>query len=197
MGYIDNAQISEVEAINTMLMACNFPRINSIDTSIPYVYEAVNILNRVSREVQATGLNCNTDYKYTLVPNIDKEINIPSNTLKIDTTRSYCPVATRGTRLYNKKDHNYEFDSEIEVDIVFMIPFEELPQVVRHYIMIRATRKYQTNVLGSEAMYRFTREDEIEAERLMRMHELENEDNNIFDNYDTFSVISRDINTRW
>lgn len=178
---MDNPNITAVEAVNLMLTYAGFPEVSSIDTSIPHVDKADKTLNRVSREVQAMKLKCNYEYKYPLTPNaVTKEINIPSNTLRIDGFYVSTDITERGGKLYNIKDQTYEFDDIVEVDIVFMLDFEDLPKIVKNYIMIKATRKFQGMLVGSNAVYAYTQQEEIDALRELQRHELLTQDNNIF-----------------
>src|SRR5690606_10721927 len=98
-----------------------------------------------------------------LVPTaFDKEIILPGNCLRVDTVGfdKGVDVAQRGNRLYDRQKHTYKFDKSLTVDMVVLLPFEELPEAARYYIAVRAARVFQARSVGSESLYQFTAQDE-------------------------------------
>lgn len=49
----------------------------------------------------------------------------------------------------------------------FAMDYERLPLPVYNYVVIRAGRKFQTNMVSSEVLHQFTQEDEANAKRLL------------------------------
>lgn len=147
-----------------MLSVIGESPINSLHS--PAVADAVTaqaVLSEVSRAVQSTGWHFNTEENYTLVPAaFSKEIPVPSNCLRVVSSGQDrgVDVVQRGSRLYNREKHTYKFDKGLTVDMVVLLPFNELPETARYYITIRAARTFQARVVGSEALYQFTAQDE-------------------------------------
>lgn len=184
--------MTELDAVNAMLISIGEQPVNTLEaTDNAEVSIARNVLHQVSRQTQAVGLLCNSEENYPLVVDVDGYIRLPANTLKVDATDSSIDVVMRGRRLYDRKNHTYKFKDTLNVDIVFFLPFEELPQVVRDYITIRATRVFQSNVVGSEILYEFTAKDEMDAHMAMVQQEVDHGDYNMLNNPDVQMMLRR------
>lgn len=157
---------SELTAVNTMLSCISESPVNSLEvTGLVDLDMAKSILNEVSRAVQGSGWNFNSETDYPLPRTVAGEIVVPLNALKVDTTAKFSSydIVQRGIRLYDKKTRSYVFDKDIEVDIVFLLEWEDLPEAARQYIMIRAARVFQGRMLGSDTQHKFTEAEEGNA----------------------------------
>ena len=154
---------TELEAVNVMLGTIGEQPVNSLDIStISEVSIASDILYEVSREVQTRGWSFNEEEEYELAVS-EGEIPLPINCLKVVVTGESDYIIRRGNRLYNRTDHTYTFTAGVDCTIVFFLPFTDLPQSARNYITLRAARKFQMRILGSEAIEKFTEVDEGQA----------------------------------
>jgi len=189
---------TKLEAINTMLGVIGEAPVNSIsatDTAIPVsVVTALNILDEVSRELQSEGWHFNTEHDYPLARDTANKINLPPNTLKIDTAvdrYTDIDVVQRGLTLYDRKNHTYVFNADLEVSLTLELDFELLPQQFRTYIITRASRKFANRYLGSQEIEGFTLRDEVIAKAAAVDSDSENADRTIFDNYSVKRVLDR------
>ncbi len=127
----------------------------------------------IARDVVATtiiqvltkGWYFNMDVNFPFIPDEDDFIIKPPNLLRIDAgrTNNRNIVTLRGNRLYNMETQSYKFPEVTELDAVWIIDYEELPQQAYNYIALRAARKFQQAVVGSSDLYQFTVTDEQEA----------------------------------
>jgi hypothetical protein len=193
------SKTTKLDAINSMLIGIGEAPVNTLNSGLQEAEVAAILLDNVSREVQSACWSFNTDLRYTLTPNTAKEIVLPSNTLVVDTTklkRDYnTDVIERKSRLYDRTKNSYEFDGDVEVDITYLFDFEELPEVARRYITLRAGRKFQENILGSSEMTQLQFKDEQAALINLRDFESQSADYNIFDNYDTYAAVDRGLSS--
>jgi hypothetical protein len=179
---------TELEAINTMLNCINEAPISSLEVSgLVDVAVAKSVLNEVSREVQERGWHFNTEDKYPLPRNVSNEIPLSENMLRVDTTRDYeaYNVVQRGSRLYwldhnGTAKHTYTFDKDLEGEVVFLLPWDELPEAARQYIKIRAARRFQARQLGSDTKHKFSEQEELEARASLISANTNAEDLNMF-----------------
>ena len=196
---MDVSKTTKLDAINSMLIGIGEAPVNTLNSGLQEAEVAAILLDNVSREVQSACWSFNTDLRYTLTPNTAKEIVLPSNTLVVDTTklkRDYnTDVIERKSRLYDRTKNSYEFDGDVEVDITYLFDFEELPEVARRYITLRAGRKFQENILGSSEMTQLQFKDEQAALINLRDFESQSADYNIFDNYDTYAAVDRGLSS--
>jgi len=137
--------------------------VNSLDIStVSEVSIASDMIYEVSREFQSRGWSFNEEFDYPLSLS-EGEIPLPINCLKVVVTGESDYIIRRGNRLYNRTDHTYVFTAGVDCTIVFFLPFTDLPQSARNYITLRAARKFQMRILGSEAIEKFTEIDEQQA----------------------------------
>lgn len=159
---------TELQAINTMLLVIGESPISSLQegAAVADAVTAQSVLSEVCRAVQSRGWHFNTDKGITLTPEATtKTIVIPSNCMRVDPTEEYYDIdaVQRGNKFYDRKNQTYEFDKSIKVDMVVLLPFEELPETARHYITIKAARVFQARTVGSDALFQFTAVDERDA----------------------------------
>lgn len=187
---------SELEAVNTLLAAIGEDPVSSLlVTDVADVADAKAKLDEVSREVQTKGWAFNTEEQYPLSRDVNGYINVPPNLMKMSLSRVDYPdvdVALRGTRLYDKVNHTYIFTADLNATTVFLLSWDELPQVARHYIMVKASRAYQARNLGATSLFQFTEADEATA--LVNLQEAEGETgryNMLTDSYSVANTLIR------
>lgn len=187
---------SQLDAVNIMLSTLGEAPVNDINASgLSDVATAKTLLHNVSRAVQTEGWHFNTEVDYDLTPEaVTGYLLLPSNQLRVDTTKQYqdTDVAVRGDKLYNRKKHTFVFTEKVQVEMVVFLPFEDMPEAARNYITIKAARIYQTNVLGSELLEKFTADDELAAMILLKDAEGFTADYNMLsDSYSVASILTR------
>jgi len=180
-----------------MLIGVGEAPVNTLNSGLQEAEIAAITLDTISREVQSAGWAFNTDIRYTLSTNSVNHIPVPSNCLQIDTTslrRNYdTDIVLRNQKLYDRTKNTFEFTDEVVVDMIQLFEFEEIPEVARRYITLRAGRKFQENILGSGEMTQLQYKDEQQALFALREAESQVADYNVFDNYDTFRALDRNI----
>ena len=164
--------LTELNAVNRMLRIINEMPVSSISGTISLDSIAQTVLLEVSEEVQTEGLQSNTDVDYPLTPDASNNINIPAAVLKIDAMDADVSVAVRGSLLYDKKNRTLEFtQTELKCKIVWLLDFEDLPNVTRTYITLRAARRFAAEQLGVIDSVAITEADEMRARAAMVRHE--------------------------
>lgn len=188
---------TELDAINTMLSIIGEAPVNTVeDTGVVDAVIARQVLNETMRQVQAQGWHWNTDKGVVLMPTFPApgDVYLPANTLNVDSIKPHEDIVQRGNRLWDRRNNTFKFDTSVTVDIVRLLPFEELPQAARHYIMVRAGRIFQDRVVGSETLSGFNDKDETRALVILRNHEAENGDWNMLnDDWSVARVLNRRI----
>ena len=184
---------TELEAINTMLSTIGESPVNAVeDTGNVDVVIARQILQTVSREVQARGWHFNTEKNYTITPDSAGYLVLPNTVLKVDTVYpdSSKDVVVRGSRLYDREKHTYVFTDAVKVDMTILLTFDELPEVARNYVTIRASRIFQERVVGSDTLHAFNSQDEARAMVSLMEYEADTADLNILSgNYSVYRII--------
>ena len=184
---------TELEAINTMLSTIGESPVNAVeDTGNVDVVIARQILQTASREVQARGWHFNTEINYTITPDSEGYLVLPNTVLKVDTVYpdSSKDVVVRGSRLYDREKHTYVFTDAVKVDMTILLTFDELPEVARNYVTIRASRIFQERVVGSDTLHAFNSQDEARAMVSLMEYEADTADLNILSgNYSVYRIL--------
>jgi hypothetical protein len=186
---------SKLEGVNTMLTAIGEIPVSSITSATTNdVSIAISILESTSREVQSRGWFYNTDLNYSLVPNNNNEIELPANTLRVElegSSRSKNYVE-RNRKLYDRYNNTFTISDSVKVTIVFYLEFENIPEVARQYITIRAARIFQDRMLVSSELHKFHEIDELQAYMALKEAEGDIGRHNILTgNYDVYRILDR------
>ena len=186
---------TELEAVNVCLANIGESPVSAITGNITVdAALARDLLRQVTREVQTHGFYWNTELNYKLIPNTAYNLALPANVLSVDTTGDdkNKDLVARGRILYDRVKHTYTFTEPVYVDIVVALGFEELPEIARRYIAVRAARIYQERVMGNSSISNFNTSDEDMARAALLAENMEIEDNNMMTgNASVFGILSR------
>ncbi len=184
-----------LEAVNQIIATIGEPPVNSVeDNGVIDAVMALQALSAVNRAVQLKGWHWNTEENYPIAATYPEgELRLPKNTLKVDTSGADgdLDLVHRGQRLYDRKNHTFQIGRSVKVDIVFLLPFEELPEAARTYITVKAARRFNEGQIGSELLSNFTLRDEQMALFALEEAEGETADYNILKNAFIGEVTSR------
>lgn len=184
------ALTSRLDAVNIILSASGENPVSALNNTTADAANADSILEEVLRDVQSVGFHFNTENDFPLTPDNDGKIILPSNVAKVDVDSWEFPdvdVVQRGSNLYDKVSHSFVFTKPLKAEVVFILPFEDLPEQARRYIAVRAARIFHDRFVGSEVEHKFTADDELQARTNLNKSNLENADPNIFRDNPTFA----------
>jgi len=184
---------TELDAINTMLTTIGESPVNSISASTADTRIAQLILQEVDRATQIKGWNWNTEKEVPLTRNGSNEIVLSSNVVRVDVNRQEyrnVEVVQRGNKLWDKKNRTFIFTADLKGEIVYLLPFSDLPEQARYYIVVRSARLFQQRMIGDATGSAFSAEEETTAYMALNDSEDETADHNIFNNYDVAKVVA-------
>lgn len=200
------ALLTKLDAVNMCLSSIGQSPINTLDVvGIKDAAVAVLSIDNATREVLSRGWSFNTDRELPLTPDGNGFILTPSNALWVDPSfdadnyvQRWNPNAGTGAlTLYNIRDRTFVFSDAVKCDVIYGYEFEQIPQVARNYIATRAARLFQSQVLGSDILFRYTELHESEALANLTRLEARTKDRNIFRSpADTNAIIHRRTNPR-
>lgn len=155
---------TELEAVNALLSTIGESPVDTLLGVLPTdAGTALANIRRFSRQLQKAGWSFNSEGSFSLAPDVNGEIILPANTLKVDPTDPGIPYVQRGGRLYDPVAHTYVIGKAVLVDIVFGLPFAELPETARNFIVVAAARRFQDQFLGDGNLHTYTAKDEQAA----------------------------------
>jgi hypothetical protein len=174
---------TELEAVNRLLSTISHAPVNSLDgiQGQADAGVALSTLTEISREIQSHGYNFNIEHNFPLAPDLDGFINLPADCLEVKTVgdSGSLGLVRRGSKLYDPINHTFVISKTVYVDLVRFLPFEDLPESARLYIMVKAARTFANKVLGDEAIEHFTEKDEYRAKATMMNKEADNAGYNV------------------
>ena len=187
------AGTSKLDAVNTMLSSIGEAPVSSLSSGLIEAEIAESILNTIDREVQSMGWHFNTELNKSFAQDTLGQILLPADILRADATlKANAPnLVQRGLKMYDRTNHTFVIGTAAALDVVVQLLFDDLPEVAKRYIVLRATRIFQDRVVGSNTLHEFQKRDEAEALVQLKDFDKAADDHNIFDNYDTFSIIDR------
>lgn len=179
-----NNSSNRLEAVNRMLAVIGERPVNSLSGgAVADAVGAIQILDAETRSVLSEGWSFNSDVKFPLPRQAfgDPLIFVPDTALSCDPSDKTRDVVTRSGKLYDRERRSFFFPDEtkVECDIVWALPFEDLPVPAQEYITIRAARKLQQAAVGSDLLDAFTAQDEQRARALLRRSTARKRDKNI------------------
>ena len=150
----------------------------------PEISFAYNLLMEVNVDVQNEGWVFNREEHYTLLPDNDKEFNIPANVLRMDVSEGQVyrttDVVKRNGKLYDKLHHTYEFENPLDFDITWKFPYEDLPSVFKRYITLRASVRAATQLVSNPQLVQLLQVQEAQARAACMEYECEQGDHTFF-----------------
>ncbi len=141
---------TKLEVLNHMLGVIGETPVSDPESSHPSVLSAAVQLNRVNKEMQVRGWWFNTEYDLKLQPNESGHIVIPAGTLYIDPLTPYSKLTKRGGKLYDPVNHTFNIGKEISVDVMLLLPIEDLPETAAMYVQHKAAYDFYVNDDGDE-----------------------------------------------
>ena len=193
-------KLTKLDAVNIILSNVGQAPVSTIDNDNPMVSMAVNILDEVAESMQSEGWSFNYEKDYPFIPDINGEIQLPTNVIRLDADElsRLDPVIRQG-KLYDKREHTYKFTDKVDLDVTWLLEFEDLPQPAKQYAAIRAANLFAGRAVGSAEQVRFGEREESAARATLIEYECQQGDYNYLgtrtgQNYPTYrpySVIAR------
>lgn len=183
---------TKLEAVNTMLSTIGESPVTQITvtSSLPIsATTAITVLDEVNREVQSEGWHFNTVNKQTLSPNVSNEIVLTDDVMHVDSLDNSKDLVQRGSKLFNRTGNTFTFTGNINVRLMSLLDFTDLPEQARRYITLKGSRVFQTRTVGSQELEQQILRDELKARYTLEEMDGQGADRTIFDNYDVASLL--------
>ena len=165
---IDNE--TELSAVNAILGAIGQSPVTTIDKTNPEIGFIYNLLRDANVDLQAEGWHFNTEKHVTFTPDSTTgKITIGADILKMDTTEGWSDrthdVVKRNGFLYDKQSHTDDFSDHttINLDIVRLLNYADLPEVFKGYIIYKASVRAATQLVGNAQLAQLLAQQEVMA----------------------------------
>ena len=178
---------TELSAVNNILGAIGQSPLTTLNFDNPEVSLIYNLLRDANVDTQAEGWHFNTEKHIKYTPDsVTHKIEIGNDILSMDlhdnqARRPYDFVRRNGF-LYDKIDHTDEFADvdSIDLDVVKLYNFEDLPTIFRRYIVYRASRVAATKLVSNPELVRLLAQQEALSRAALMEYECNQGDHSMF-----------------
>ena len=149
---------TELSAVNSILGSIGQAPVTELIFENPEISFIYNILSEVNRDVQNEGWHFNTEKHVAYTPDSTTgKIAVGNDILKMDVsdgwTKRLYDVVKRNGYLYDKYDHTDDWSDltadGIDLDVVKLFTFTDLPSVFQRYIVHRTSRQAATQLVAN------------------------------------------------
>lgn len=177
MAYADEANLGmsdELSAVNDLLAAIGESPVNTLEgDSNADVANARRILNNINREIQSKGWTFNISMGETLQPDVQTGFipYLPSYlSLMVSGGTSY---VKRGDLIYDTATRTDIFTGPIQVDLIRLKEYSEMPDCFRNLIITKASRRFNMFFFGAGEIEGHLAEQEAEHYRACMEYEMD------------------------
>ena len=168
-----------LEAVNVLLISIGEMPVDNLEREqVGDARVAESTLLEIHKEGQTEGWSWNREEQYPFERDVaSKEIVVPANVMEWSPDRYYEQrrYVLRGQRVYDTWNRTYKFDdqtTEIRADVIWLLPWDDVPEVYNRWVAAKAARVFSARVLGSESVYKYTAVEEQSARALLESNEL-------------------------
>ena len=158
---------TELSAVNSILGAIGQSPVTTLNYENPEISFIYNILTEINKDVQNEGWHFNTEPHVEVVPDANKNLVLPANTIRYTLhdglSKKTQDLVVRNGKLYDMVDHTYEFDYNVFLDITTLYPFNDLPNPFQRYITYRAAVRAATQLVSNPSLAQLLQQDEAKS----------------------------------
>ena len=158
---------TELSAVNSILGSIGQSPVTTLNFNNPEVSYIYNILTEINKDVQNEGWHFNTEYHVEVNPDANKNIELPTKTLRYtlhdgdqNKTRD---IVVRDGKLYDLVAHTNEFDGGLFLDIVTLYKFADLPNPFQRYITYRSAVRAAAQLVSNPQLVQLLSQDEAKS----------------------------------
>ena len=178
---------TELSAVNNILGAIGQSPLTTLNFDNPEVSFIYNLLRDANVDTQAEGWHFNTENHLKYTPDsVTGKIAIGNDILSMDVhdnhiRRDYNLVRRNGY-LYDKQTHTDDFSTidSLDLDVVRLYNFEDLPIVFRRFITYRAAAAAATQLVANPNLVKLLGNQAGLARAALQEYECNQGDHNMF-----------------
>lgn len=199
-------RVSKVDAVNRVLATIGVAPVASLAGTLSLTVElAQTAIDNVSRDLQSTpwGFNTEKDVEFTsagdgsitLGGSLYDGVYISSFDIEEPTSLDPIIKTTGGVqKIWDRESKSFTAfgaSTTVKATVTYYLQWEDLPEAVKAYVMARAAREYQLQMVGNPQMDQMLVTQMLLAQQNLTEFEAAQFDYTIFDNYDVFRSIER------
>jgi hypothetical protein len=184
--------VTELDAINEILGAVGESPIDTLENVTDVdALNAQRILSVINRQEQARGWSFNIQKNYILNPDTTlNKIKWSDDFLYIKGSNGERYVK-QGNYLKDIVNNTTYFDKAISVTIILLVPFDEMPEAMRRYIVAKAALSFTIRYFGDDSLVTLLTQDVMEAWQEMQEYEIDVNDFNMLEHENVLELNNR------
>ena len=178
---------TELSAVNNILGAIGQSPLTTLNFDNPEVSFIYNLLRDANVDTQAEGWHFNTEKHVRYTPDsVTGKIAIGNDILSMDVHNNHIRrdynLVRRNGYLYDKQTHTDDFSTidSIDLDVVRLYNFEDLPIVFRRFITYRAAAAAATQLVANPNLVKLLGNQAGLARAALQEYECNQGDHNMF-----------------
>ena len=177
---------TELSAVNSILGAIGQAPLTTLNFDNPEISFIYNLLRDANVDTQAEGWHFNTEKHVSFQPNASGKIVIGNDVLRLDVSEGWThriyDVIRRDGVLYDKIDHTDDFSdiTSIDLDVVKLYTFENLPIPFRRYITYKASTKAATQLVANPNLVKLLQNQEALSRAALMEYECNQGNHSMF-----------------
>lgn len=173
----------ELAAVNDILAAIGEPPVSTLEGDANAdVANARRILNKLNRQIQSKGWTFNIEEGVTLQPDVYSHmIDYSSDYLSMMSNGGKSQYINRGGYVYDRSANTDRFPNGIQVNLIRLREFDEMPECFRTLIVTKAARQFNSRFFGAPEVDGVLQEEEAEAKQACFEYELDYGNYNMLD----------------
>jgi len=185
-----------LDAVNVLLENIGEQPVNTLgNQQIMDARIAERTLLEFHKDGQVKGWSWNSEFDYQFNrDSTTKQIKVPESVVRfsMDPYDYAGRFQLRGQVVYDRENRTTLLGDDIphlHADVIFLLPWDETPEAYNRWVTIRSARVFSNRVLGSDALYKYTAEDEQAAKATLERMESQVEQANMLTdgrNYNPF-----------
>ena len=173
---------TELSAVNSILGSIGQSPVTNLNFTNPEIEFIYNLLKESNVEVQSEGWVYNREDHYPFTPDANGHIAIPANILSMDVCEEEVyrttDVVKRDGKLYNKVEHTFVFDKPLDMNVVWLFPFEDLPQPFKRLIVAKASTRAAVQLVSNPTLVQLLGQQEAYTRAIVLEYECNQGDHN-------------------
>lgn len=150
-----------LDVVNGCLASMGESPLNSLSDPHSFRGAAIATLERKSREIQARGWWFNTEHLEISPSPVDSRLYLPGDVIELQSANGR--YVQRGRLVYDTLEGTTQFNSPLQVSIVRLVPFPDVPEIVAQYIYAATVVRFQAEYDGDSEKGRLLQRDEVMA----------------------------------
>ncbi|WAK44884.1 putative tail tubular protein [Erwinia phage pEa_SNUABM_57] len=165
----------ELAAVNDILASIGEPPVSTLEGDANAdVANARRVLNKINRQIQSKGWTFNIEEGVQLVPDVfNRLIPFMNDYLAMFSAGGATAYVNRGGYVYDRTTNTDQFDAPIEVNLIRLREFYEMPECFRSWIVTKAARQFNNRFFGAPEIDAVLAEEEQEAKVACTEYELD------------------------